>query len=66
MSNYVGQVRGMSDEQLQTLSMALDAELELREERRTTRASQRSTFLCDRVRGPRMASRPSHDLCEAA
>ena len=65
--NWIGKhLKRMSQDELITLSAALDDELEVRAERRVARGYQRSTYFCDRVQGKRRALRRAASLRRAA
>lgn len=59
-------LKKMSQDELCTLSSALDDELEARDERRVERGRQRSSHFSDIVRGKRCALRWQPDLQKAA
>ena len=51
MTAWINRLRSLSDEQIEELSAALDAEVHRRTERRFSRGQVRSTYMPDRVRG---------------
>ena len=66
MNWSINRLKKMSQEELCTLSAALDDELEVRTERRVARGYQRSSYLCDIVRRKRRALRWAPGLRKAA
>ncbi len=57
MKTWQEHLRRMSQQQLQDLCDAVDAELLRRQQRRFQRGFVYTTYLCDRIRGRRMAPR---------
>ena len=57
MNAMCGRLNRLTDERLYDLSAAIDTELERRSDRRLERGHRRSTYMCDMVRGNRMARR---------
>ncbi len=66
MKWIIRHLKKMSQEELCTLSSALDNELENREKRRVKRGHQRSSHFSDVVRGKRCALRWEQNLQKAA
>ena len=63
MNGIIKQLERLTEEQLYTISAAVDDHLERLVERRIKRGYQRSTFICDLVRGRRCAP---HEIRKAA
>ncbi len=58
MNAMLKRMRAMTDEQVQDISEALDAEVDRRMEFRIQKGYRRSTYMLDRVRGRVKAQRP--------